>query len=146
LGSTWVSGMREDEKGLFLTDKQIEVLKMKKKGMSQADIARMMQTTRGNICIIESTAHKNVEKAKNTLKFYRAMEAPIWLTITGGTDLYDIPEKIFKAADKKRIKISVDSAMVIVKLKTEAQDRIHGRLTTDDIDVSVDEHGNITIN
>jgi Tfx family DNA-binding protein len=138
--------MREDEKGLFLTDKQIEVLRMKKKGMSQADIARTMKTTRGNICIIEGTAHKNVEKAKNTLKFYRAMEAPIWLTIAGGTDLYDIPEKIFKAADKKRIKISVDSAMVIVKLKTEAQDRIHGRLTTDDIDVSVDEHGNITIN
>jgi len=138
--------MRVDEKDLFLTDKQIEVLRLKKKGMSQADIARYMKTTRGNICIIENTARKNIEKAKNTLKFYRAIEAPIWLTIPGGTDLYDIPEKVFKAADKKRIKIPVDSAMVIVKLKTEAQDRIHGRLTTDVIDVSVDEHGNLTIN
>jgi HTH-type transcriptional regulator, fmd operon transcriptional regulator len=138
--------MREDEKDLFLTDKQIEILKLKKKGMTQADIARSLKTTRGNICIIENTALKNIEKAKNTIKFYRAMEAPIWLTIPGGTDLYDIPEKIFKAADKKRIKISVDSAMVIVKLKTEAPDRINGRLTNDDIDISVDEHGNLTIN
>ena len=138
--------MREDEKNMFLTDKQIEILRMKKKGMSQADIARAMNTTRGNICIIEGTAHKNIEKAKNTIKFFRAMEAPIWLTIPGGTDLYDIPDKIFKAADKKRIKISVDSAMVIVKIKTEAADKVHGRLTTDDIDLSVDEHGNLTIN
>lgn len=138
--------MREDEKNMFLTDKQIEILRMKKKGMSQADIARELNTTRGNICIIENTALKNIEKAKNTIKFYKAMEAPIWLTIPGGTDLYDIPEKIFKVADKKRIKISVDSAMVVVKLKTEAQDRIHGRLTTDDIDLSVDEHGNLLIN
>jgi Tfx family DNA-binding protein len=131
---------------MFLTDKKIEVLKMKKKGMSQADIARYMKTTRGNICIIENTAHKNIEKAKNTLKFYRAIEAPIWLTIPGGTDLYEIPEVIFKAADKKRIKISVDSATVIVKLKTEVPDKIHGRLTTDDVGVSVDEHGVLTIN
>ena len=138
--------MREDEKDLFLTDKQIEILKLKKKGMSQADIARSLKTTRGNICIIENTALKNIEKAKNTIKFYRAMEAPIWVTIPGGTDLYEIPEKIFKAADKKRIKITVDSAMVIVKLKTEAADRVHGRLTNDDIDISVDEHGNMTIN
>jgi len=138
--------MREDKKYLFLTDKQIEILRMKKKGMSQADIARTMKTTRSNICIIENTALKNIEKAKNTIKFYRAMEAPIWLTVPGGTDLYDIPEIVFKAADKKRIKISVDSAMVIVKLKTEAADRIHGRLTNDDIDISVDAHGNLTIN
>ncbi len=138
--------MRADEKNLFLTDKQVEILRMKKKGMSQADIARTMKTTRGNICIIENTALKNIEKAKNTIKFYRAMEAPIWLTIPGGTDLYDIPQLVFNAADKKRIKISVDSAMVIVKLKTEAADRIHGRLTNDDIDISVDTHGNLTIN
>ena len=141
-----MTNMRADEKDLFLTDKQIEVLKLKKKGMSQADIARSMNTTRGNICIIENTAHKNVEKAKNTLKFYRAIEAPIWLTIPGGTDLYDIPEKVFKAADKKRIKITVDSAMIIVKIKTEAPDKVRGRLATDDIDISVDEHGNLTIN
>ncbi|AFC98932.1 DNA-binding protein, Tfx family [Methanocella conradii HZ254] len=138
--------MKTGEKNLFLTDKQIEILRMKKKGMSQADIARALKTTRGNICIIENTALKNIEKAKNTIKFYRAMEAPIWLTIPGGTDLYDIPEIIFKAADKKRIKIAMDSAMVIVKLKTEAADRIRGRLTNDDIDISVDEHGNLTIN
>ncbi len=138
--------MREDEKNMFLTDKQVEILRMKKKGMSQADIARELKTTRGNICIIENTALKNIEKAKNTIKFYRAMEAPIWLTIPVGTDLYDIPARVFKVADRKRIKIAVDAAMIIVKLKTEALDKVHGRMTTGAIDISVDEHGNMAIN
>jgi len=60
--------MREDEKNMFLTDKQIEILRLKKKGMTQADIARSMNTSPGNICIIENTALKNIEKAKNTIK------------------------------------------------------------------------------
>ncbi|MCD1294278.1 DNA-binding protein [Methanocella sp. CWC-04] len=137
--------MREHEKDMLLTEKQVEVLKLKKKGLSQADIARKLKTTRGNICIIENTALKNIEKAKNTLKFYRALEAPIWITVPAGTDLYKIPEIIFTEADKKRIKIAIDSAMVIVKLKTEVQDKIHGRLTVDEIEISVDEHGNMSI-
>ncbi|HUL62760.1 MAG TPA: Tfx family DNA-binding protein, partial [Methanocella sp.] len=83
--------MREDEKDSLLTARQIEVLKLKRKGMSQAAIARMMKTTRGNISTIESTAMKNIEKAQKTLKFYHAIEAPIWMTVPAGTDLYDIP-------------------------------------------------------
>ena len=122
--------MREKENKTFLTDKQIAILKMKKKGMSQADIARSKKTTRGNICSIEKTALRNIERANNTIKFYKALEAPISLTIPVGTDLYDIPKKIFTAADKKRIKISVDAAMIVVKLKTQAPYKMRGRLIT----------------
>ncbi len=142
--------MREKENKTFLTDKQIAILKMKKKGMSQADIARSKKTTRGNICIIEKTALRNIERANNTIKFYKALEAPISLTIPVGTDLYDIPKKIFKAAEssapKKRIKISVDAAMTVVKLKTQVPYKMHGRLITSEIDIAADEHGNLTIN
>jgi HTH-type transcriptional regulator, fmd operon transcriptional regulator len=137
--------MRTDEKDILLTDKQVEVLRMKKRGMTQADIARKLKTTRGNICIIESTANKNIEKAANTIKFYKALEAPVWVNIPSGTDLYDVPDMLFHEADRKNIKISLDSATVIVKLKMEAQERIQRRLTIDEIDISVDEHGIITI-
>jgi Tfx family DNA-binding protein len=140
-----VTLMRTDEKDMLLTPRQIEVLRMKKKGMTQADIARKMKTTRGNICIIESTAMKNIEKARNTVKFYRAMEAPVWITVAPGTDLYDVAPMIFKEADRKKIKIAIDSAMIVVKLKTEAQDRIQHRVTVGEIDVSVDEQGNVNV-
>lgn len=137
--------MRADEKDIFLTDRQVEVLKLKKKGMSQADIARKMKTTRGNICIIEGTANKNIAKAKNTMKLFKALEAPVWVTVPAGKDLYEIPEMIFKEADKKGIKVLIDSAMVIVKIKTELPDKVHRRVTLDDIDISADELGNVTV-
>jgi Tfx family DNA-binding protein len=137
--------MRADEKDIFLTDKQVEILKLKKKGLSQADIARKLKTTRGNICIIEGTALKNIEKAKNTLKLFKTLEAPVWVTIPAGVDLYEVPEMIFKEADRKRIKVVVDAAMVIVKIKTELPEKIRGRITLDDVDISADEFGNLTV-
>ncbi len=137
--------MRSDEKDIFLTDKQIEILKLKKKGLSQADIARKLKTTRGNICIIEGTAQKNIVKAKNTLKLYKTLEAPVWVTISSGMDLYEVPAMLFKEADKKRIKVAVDAAMVIVKIKTEVPEKVRGRITLNEIDISSDEAGNITV-
>lgn len=137
--------MREDEKDTLLTPRQIEVLKLKRKGMTQADIARRMKTTRGNISTIESTARKNVEKAERTLKLFRTLEAPVWLTVPSGTDLYEIPHMMFKEADRKKIKIAIDSATMLVRLKTEAPDRITHRVTAGEINVSVDELGNVNI-
>jgi HTH-type transcriptional regulator, fmd operon transcriptional regulator len=137
--------MRKKESATFLTDRQVEILKMKKKGMTQADIAKIEKTTRGNICIIEKTALRNVERATNTIKLYKTLEAPVWLTIAVGTDLLDVPKMVFKAADKKRVKISIDSAMIIVKLKTQVPYKMHGRLITNEIDISADQHGNLTI-
>ena len=138
-------GMREDEKETLLTARQVEVLKMKRKGMSQADIARQLKTTRGNVSTIESTALKNVEKAQRTVKFYHAIEAPIWITVPADTDLFDIPPLIFKEADRKKIKIAVDSATIIVKLKTASPEKIHRRVTVDEIEVSVDKNGNVSV-
>lgn len=137
--------MREDEKDTLLTGRQIEVLKLKRKGLSQADIARKLKTTRGNISTIENTALKNVEKAEKTLKLYRALEAPVWMAVPAGTDLYEIPQMIFKEADRKKIKISIDSATVIIRLKAIAPDRISHRVTSGDINIAVDENGTVTI-
>ncbi len=137
--------MREDEKDTLLTERQIEVLKLKRKGLSQADIARKLKTTRGNISTVESTAMKNIEKAERTLKLYRALEAPVWMTVPAGTDLYEIPQMIFREADRKKIKISMDSATVIIRLKGDAPDRISHRVTSGDINISVDNSGNVTI-
>lgn len=137
--------MRTDSKDTLLTEKQIEVLKLRRKGMSQADIARKMKTTRGNISTLESTAMKNIDKAQRTVKFYRALEAPLWMTIPSGTDLYEIASLVFQEADRKKIKIAIDSATIIVKLKTEAPDKIQHRVTAGEIEISVDKNGNLSI-
>ena len=137
--------MKRKDNETFLTDRQVEILTMRKKGMTQADIAKIKRTTRGNICIIEKTALRNVERANKTIKLYKTLEAPISLTIPVGTDLLDVPKMIFKAADNEHIKISIDSAMIVVKLKTQVPYKMHGRLITNEIDVSADEHGNLII-
>jgi HTH-type transcriptional regulator, fmd operon transcriptional regulator len=130
---------------MFLTDRQVEILRLKKKGLRSTDISRIMKTTRANICTVEKTALKNIEKAENTIKFYRAFEAPVWLSFPAGTDLYDIPDILAANAKKHKVKPAMESVDVMVKLKTEAFERIRGRILTEDINISIDKQGCITI-
>jgi Tfx family DNA-binding protein len=84
------------------------------------------------------------EDEKDTLLTGRQIEV-LRMTVPSGTDLYEIPQMIFKEADRKKIKIGMDSATVIIRLKTDAPDRIAHRVTSGDISISVDDSGNVTI-
>ena len=130
---------------MFLTRRQIDILKLKKKGLKPIEISRVLKTSVANVCTVEKTALKNVEKAENTVKFYRAFEAPVWITFPPGADLYKIPEILVADAKKHGITPLMDSVDIMVKLKMEAYDKIRGRLLVEDVNISMDEKGNINI-
>ena len=48
----------------MLTKKQIEILKLRSNGYSQADIAKKLGTSRANISAIEKSAWENVKRAR----------------------------------------------------------------------------------
>jgi HTH-type transcriptional regulator, fmd operon transcriptional regulator len=137
--------MRESKKDTFLTDLQVEVLTMTKNGMSQTEIARKMGTTRGNICILLNSALGNVEKAKKTLDYYNAIQAPVFIVVPAGCDIYEILDILIAAAEKNCIKICIDPIDILVKIKTEVSNKLKGRLIIKDINVSIDSSGSINI-
>ncbi|MDD2639276.1 MAG: Tfx family DNA-binding protein, partial [Methanothrix sp.] len=64
----------EDEEGeqgtnpSLLTNRQASVLRLRRKGMSQQEVAEQLGTTRSNVSILEKRALQNVAKARATLK------------------------------------------------------------------------------
>ncbi|MGA9099760.1 MAG: Tfx family DNA-binding protein, partial [Methanotrichaceae archaeon] len=98
----------EDEDS-FLTERQLKVLQLRSRGCSQQEVADILGTTRSNISILEKRAHQNIQKAEHTLYQWMMIRAPISLKVTAGTDVFDIPNGIFKAADQKSIQLPVTS-------------------------------------
>jgi Tfx family DNA-binding protein len=135
----------KDDVSSFLTQRQIEVLKLRRKGRSQQEVAEMMGTTRSNISIMEKRAHQNIARAENTLRRWTTIQAPVSLKVTAGTDVFDIPARIFQAADRMSIQLPATSLDIIVQLRRGAPELFKKRSLLKDIEIYVTEDGELIV-
>ena len=50
----------------LLTERQMEVLRYRKQGLTQQQIADIISTSKANVCTIEKSAMENIRRAKET--------------------------------------------------------------------------------
>ncbi|MBW9221658.1 Tfx family DNA-binding protein [Methanothermococcus sp. SCGC AD-155-C09] len=128
----------------FLTNTQIKVLKLRKKGLTQEEIAKLMNTSRANICMIERRARENIEKAKNTLKIYKNIISPIKLVVDKNTDVFQIPKLIYETSNKHNIHINYNSLELIDMIHNNMKNHIEKRIVKKPFVINILEDGNIS--
>ena len=128
-----------------LTQRQAEVLALREHGLAQAEIADRLGTSRANVAGIEASARENVEKARETLAFVEAVEAPVRIQIPNGTDVFDVPGTVYQAADDSGIKVTHSATELIQALSRAVGGAIDGRELIRSIVVSVGTDGSIQI-
>jgi Tfx family DNA-binding protein len=133
------------EAGSFLTERQKKVLQLRHNGCSQQEVADIMGTTRSNISILEKRANQNIARARNTIRQWMAVIAPISIKVPAGADVFDIPAKIFEAADKSSIQLPTTSLDIIVRLRKEAPNLFLKRALLQDVEIYVTKDGEIII-
>lgn len=132
-------------KGTFLTKRQIQILKLRNKGLSLDEIARQLGTTKANICIIEQSALRNIDKARSTLEVAKTIKAPIVINVPKGIDLYEIPGMIYEAADKHNKWIPYGGPSLLALIIDKAKNKIREREVLEDFEVAVTEDGKILV-
>jgi len=125
-------GNRVDPETSVLTYRQAQVLALRERGVSQADIAEALGTSRANVSSIESSARENVSKARETVAFAEALRAPVRVRVPAGTDLYDVPQMVYDACDEAGVKVD-HTAPDLMKVVGDAGS---GRLRPADIDAA----------
>ena len=128
-----------------LTERQMEVLKLRNEGYSQAEIAQKFGKTKQNISTIEKMAWANVKKAGNTIKFVKLLKAPIWFSVEENTDLDEIVGRIFSEADKAKIHMTYDSISLAMKIREEARDKIKHRLILKGFEIGINKDGEMIL-
>jgi Tfx family DNA-binding protein len=129
----------------FLTETQIEVLKLRKKGLTQEEIAKIFGTSRANISMIEKRARENIKKAYNTIKIYNRIMAPLSIEIEEGTDVLNIPDIVFKKADEEDIKVKYNTLELIELIKENASEFIEKRTVKKKFKVYILENGDLDV-
>ncbi len=137
------AGFAPDES--VLTQRQAEVLALRERGVRQSDIAEFLGTSRANVSSIEASARDNVEKARETVAFAEALTAPVRVEVPEGTDLYDVPKRVYDACDAAGVKVNHTAPDLMKIVSDAAGDAIRGREVRVPLLVGVTSEGAVRV-
>lgn len=134
-----------DPETSVLTRRQAQVLALRERGISQADIAEHLGTSRANVSSIEGSARDNLKKARETVAFAEALRAPVRVRIPEGTDLYDVPKEVYDACDEQGVKVTQSAPDLMKIISDAAGGAVDGRRVVTDIVVGVTSDGIVRV-
>ncbi|MDS0297561.1 Tfx family DNA-binding protein [Halogeometricum sp. S1BR25-6] len=134
-----------DPETSVLTRRQAEVLALRERGVRQSTIAEHLGTSRANVSSVESSARRNVEKARETVAFAEALTAPVQVVVEEGSDLYDVPKLVYDACDEAGVKVGHTAPDLMKTVADAAGDAVRGREVRSSLLVGVTTEGNLRI-
>ncbi|WP_226480774.1 Tfx family DNA-binding protein [Natrinema amylolyticum] len=134
-----------DPETSVLTYRQAQVLALRERDVSQADIADALGTSRANVSSIESSARENVAKARETVAFAEALRAPVRVRVSSGTDLYDVPQMVYDACDEAGVKVDHTAPDLMKIVSDAAGSAVTGRQVSTPLIVGVTSEGMVRV-
>jgi len=134
-----------DPEDSVLTRRQAEVLALRERGVRQSTIADLLGTSRANVSSVESSARRNVEKARETIAFAEALTAPVQVAVEAGTDLYEVPKLVYDACDEAGVKVNYTAPDLMKIVADGAGDAVHGREISESLLVGVTSSGDVRV-
>ncbi|EMA53118.1 Tfx family DNA-binding protein [Halococcus thailandensis] len=128
-----------------LTRRQAMVLALRERGLKQRTIAERLDTSRANVAGIEASARENVARARETVAFVDALEAPVRVPVPAETDLYDVPQQIYDACDEAGVKVNYTAPELLNAIGERAGGAVRGREVREPLLVSVTREGEVRV-
>ncbi|MFH0966465.1 MAG: Tfx family DNA-binding protein [Methanobacteriota archaeon] len=127
----------------LMTDRQKEVMRYRKAGMTQQQIADIINTSKANVCTIEKSAMENITRARETLEFFHSLDSKHLCTIEKGQDLLESVQFIFDEAEKIGIKVKYDTVQLIYRIRDEVPEKNRSRYVRNPIEVYIKDDGDL---
>lgn len=132
-----------DHDETFLTERQAEILELRREGLTQREIADRFETTVPNISAIERAARDNVDRARRTVELAERIETDVWIEREAGAHLRDVVEGIYAAGDQAGVKITFSDPELAAYLHVDLSDRLEGRRLTDRVEIGITPDGGV---
>jgi len=131
--------------GSVLTRRQLQVIRLRSTGLTQAQVAKRLRTTRENITIIEHRAHQNLMAAKATLAAIERLSGSNELVIPSGVSIFEATSMILRRADVLRIKLKLNADSILATLRARRKGRIRGHHLIAAVRVRIDSDGSLKL-
>lgn len=131
--------------GTALTPRQWEVVKMRAAGMTQAEVAKKLHTTRENVCIIERRARSKIRAAKATIVALQDLAAGKEMLLPSGTSVFEAVSSALVRADVLGIKLAMSADGLLAALRSKCKGRIRGHHLTAMVKLKIKDDGSVVI-
>ena len=131
--------------GTVLTQRQWHVMRLRSTGLTQAQVAKRLRTTRENVTIIEHRAHQNLRAAKATLAAIEGLSGSKELVIPSGVSIFEATSIILRRADVLRIKVKMNADSILAQLRAKRRGRIRRHHLIGTIRVRIDPDGSLKL-
>jgi Tfx family DNA-binding protein len=116
----------------------MEVLRLRRQGLTQAEVAKSLGTSRENVSIIERNAFRTLKAAKSTIEAFESLDADNSVTIPVRTSIYDIPRIILVRGDVLGVRIKTTSDDILAMVKSKGKIRAHHLISPMTVEISQD--------
>jgi Tfx family DNA-binding protein len=135
---------KEAFRGTALTQRQWEVIRMRAEGLTQAEVAKKLKTTRENISIIEHRAHEKITAARATLSAIEDLEVSEEILLPGGTSIFEAVSLIYLRADILGLKLTQSADVILANLRSRCRSKIRGHHLVAVVKAEIEKDGTVT--
>lgn len=130
--------------GLF-NQKQLRILRLRARGFTQLEAAKELGTTRANVSMIEWRARKKLDKARETIQAYEALQSSHKVTVGKGTKLAEVPLMVLHEGDKHHIHIRSDIIEIVRLVKALKPSVVRDGKTIRNLEFKINERGKLEV-
>ena len=136
-------GARKAFHNTSLTARQWQVIRYRAQGITQAELAKVLNTTRENVNEIEHRARLKISAAKATVEALQELEAKGDVLIPSGTSIFEAVFMIIMRADILGVKLRGSADDVLAAIRSKWRPRIKGHRLTSAVKVEVAKDGSL---
>jgi len=129
----------------LLTDRQIQVLKLRNRGLTQEEAAKQLKTTRENVSILESRARRNINRARATIETLEGLGMATRIMVKPETPVLDIAKIILRKADSLNLRLRLDCIDLLERVKMKAKSKIKAKKVVKTISITLLPYGDLIV-
>ncbi len=136
---------REAFRGTTLTSRQWEVIRYRAQGLTQAAVAKKLNTRRENVNEIEHRAREKISAAKATLAALQELDATREVLIPSGTSVFEVVSMIILRADVLGVKLLSSADEMLADIRSRWKAKIRGHRLTSLAKVEIANDGSLSV-
>lgn len=130
-----------DPAGTTLTERQVQVLELRERGLTQQEVADRIDTTASNVSAVERNARKNIEQARRTLECARVIRTAARFRVAAGTPFDDLVARVYDLGDEHDLHVDYRKPELYAHLYETLEGRVHDGQTTTPVELGLAHDG-----